>query len=231
MIDLKGPLVSLVQAVRSFLDDNMRSYTEIREFERVEVPEYPWEAIREAVVNAVVHRDYVEGAHVFIQLSGDSLIVKSPGLPLQPLSLDKIRAYNAPPYSRNPRIADTFNHLRLMEERGWGLRRMRDALTHHGLPPPNFGYEGNYFVVSFSSGGEHRGTIRVSADLFAGLDARLQKIILIVQKKGRLTSLECAKKLRIDRSTAIRSLNKLQKQGILEKKGRGARVYYILSTG
>jgi ATP-dependent DNA helicase RecG len=231
VFDLKGPLVSLVAAVQSFLEENMRTYTEIREFKRVEVPEYPWEAMREAIINAIVHRDYVEGARVFVRLSDDSLIIKSPGLPLQPLSLAKIQAYNAPPYSRNPRIADTFYHFALMEERGWGLGRMRDVLTQHGLPPPRFSYDGNYFVVTFSGNRQHGGTLQVGADLLASLDDRLRKIVVIVEEKGRITSLECAKKLRVDRSTAIRSLNKLQKHGVLEKKGRGATVYYVLGSG
>jgi ATP-dependent DNA helicase RecG len=118
--DIIGPLLSQPEKVREFLEKNMRRYTEIREFERVEVPEYPWEAIREAVVNAIVHRDYKEGARILIKISREHLVIKSPGLPLKPLSLDRIRSYNAPPYSRNPRIADTFNHMNLMEERGWG---------------------------------------------------------------------------------------------------------------
>lgn len=62
--------------------------------------------MREALVNAIVHRDYAEGARVFVQLLSDRLVIKSPGLPLRPLSLAKIRAYNAPPYSRNPRVAE-----------------------------------------------------------------------------------------------------------------------------
>jgi len=58
-VDIAGPLLLIPEKVRVFLDDYMRTYTEIKGFKRTEQPEYPWEAIREAVVNAIVHRGSV----------------------------------------------------------------------------------------------------------------------------------------------------------------------------
>ena len=75
--DIIGPLLSLPEKIKEFLEKNMRTFTEIREFERVKVPEYPWEAIREAIVNAIVHRDYGEGARILIRITQENLIIKS----------------------------------------------------------------------------------------------------------------------------------------------------------
>jgi ATP-dependent DNA helicase RecG len=227
--DIIGPLLSQPERVREFLENNMRIYTEIREFERVQVPEYPWEAIREAVVNAIVHRDYKEGARILIQISRENLIIKSPGLPLRPLSLAKIRSYNAPPFDRNPRIADTFNHMKLMEQRGWGFRKMRDILVSHGLSQPQFSYDGIYFVVTFFASEYERGHVRIAADLLASLDKKQKSIIDLMRASERITSIECAEQLKIDRSTAIRNLNKLINLGIVKKRGRGPSIYYILA--
>ncbi len=54
------------------------NYLCLNSFKRIEVPEYPIEALREAVINAIVHRDYNEGARVMIQMFSDRIIIKSP---------------------------------------------------------------------------------------------------------------------------------------------------------
>jgi ATP-dependent DNA helicase RecG len=226
--DIVGPLLLLPDKVKDFLSKQMRSYTEIREFKRIKVPEYPWDALREAVVNAIVHRDYKEGARVLIQLLDDRLVIKSPGLPLRPLSLAKIRAYNAPPYSRNPRIADAFCQMDLMEERGWGLPRMRDEMVKHGLPPPRFDVDSGYFVVTFYARKREPGAVQVAPELLAQLEERQKKMLDLVRKERRLTRSECMAKLNISRNTATRDLNKLVELGLLEKKGKGPSTYYIL---
>jgi ATP-dependent DNA helicase RecG len=228
--DITGPLLAMPEKVREFLEKNMRKYTEIREFERVEVPEYPWEALREAVINAIVHRDYREGARIFIRISREGLIIRSPGLPLRPLSLEKIRSYNAPPYSRNPRIADTFYYMKLMEERGWGLRKMRDILVNHGLRPPQFTYEGSYFGVKFFPSDYERSFVKIASELLANLDKKQKAIVDLIRTRDRITSAECANYLKVHQTTAIRSLNKLASLGIVEKKGRGPSIYYTFVT-
>ena len=205
----------------------MRTYTEIRELERVIIPEYPWEALREAIVNAIVHRDYgKEGTHIFIIMSQDKIEIKSPGLPLEPITLKKIRSYNAPTYSRNPRIAETFNYMKLMEERGWGLKKMRDILKDHGLPPPEFNYEDGYFVVTIYARKREPGKIQISEDLLKKLTKRQVKIVEYIFKEGRITSQECANKFKISKSTAKRELRIIQRLDIIERKGSGSSIYY-----
>ncbi|UCG69291.1 MAG: DeoR family transcriptional regulator [Thermoplasmata archaeon] len=227
-LDIMGPLLSLPEKIKDFFSNNMRTYTEIREFKRIEVPEYPWEALREAIVNAIVHRDYNEGTRVMIQMFPNKISIKSPGLPLKPLSLEKIRTFNAPPYSRNPRIAETFCYMKLMEERGWGFSRMRDLLLSHGLQPPEFNYDSGYFVVTFFAHERIPGAIQVAPDVLAKLTKRQKKILDYVRKRGRITSAECAKKFKISPKTASRELKKLTQFGIVEKRGKGPTTYYIL---
>ena len=175
--DVGGPLLALPDRIKDFLEAYGPRHTVIDEFKRVERPDYPWEAVREALINAIAHRDYREGARVLVQVLPNRFVVKSPGLPLKPLSLAKIRSYNAPPYSRNPRIADSFCHLKWMEERGWGLGRMRDHLVSHGLPPPQFNFESGYFVVTFAGRGAAPREIQIPTELLAKLDERQRTIM------------------------------------------------------
>jgi len=225
--DLGGPLLTLPERIKAFLEEHGPTHTVIKDFKRVEEPDYPWEAIREALMNAIVHRDYQEGARVFLQVLRDRLVVKSPGLPLKPLSLAKIRAYNAPPYSRNPRIADSFVRLKLVEERGWGLARMRDALVSRGLPPPQFGIDSGYFVVTFPGEGVAAGQVRIAPELLARLDERQRKIVDLVQERARISPAECVSLLKISRRTASRDLTKLVECGVLEPRGKGPAKHYV----
>jgi ATP-dependent DNA helicase RecG len=226
--DLGGALSLLPFKIQEFLTAHMRSYVEIRGLQRVEVPEYPWEALREPIVNSIAHRDYREGAHVIIQRFSDCIVIKSPGALIRPVSLAKIRAYNAPPYSRNPRIADTFWHMKLMEERGWGLPRMRDILASHGYPPPQFHYEGGYFVVTFHPKEVATGGIQIAPDLLAQLEDRQKKMIDFVREHGKITRTDCVKRFKVSAKTATRELSKLVEVGILEKREKGPATHYVL---
>jgi ATP-dependent DNA helicase RecG len=226
--DIGGPLLAVPDRVKAFLEEYGPTHTVIREFTRVEEPDYPWDAIREALMNAIVHRDYREGARAFVQVFPGRFVVKSPGLPLKPLSLAKIRAYNAPPYSRNPRLADSFSHRKLTEERGWGLSRMRDRLVGHGLPPPQFSIESGYFVVTFFGQEGMPGKVQIAPELLAKLDERQRKVIDFVRENGRITRTNCVKQLKVSPKTAARALNTLVELGLLEPKGKGPAAHYVL---
>ncbi len=228
--DATGSLLSLPEKIEEFFHKNMRTFTEVKGMKRIEVPEYPIEALREALINALVHRDYREGARVIIQMFREKIVIKSPGLPLRPLSLEKIRTYNAPPYSRNPRIADTFGHMNLMEERGWGLSKMREHLLKHRLRPPTFNLESGYFVVTFHGYEPEPGDTRIETDLLAELKDRQRKMVDIILDRGRITSKEYATECEIHIRAAIRDLNKLMKLGLIEKKGKGQNTYYVPKT-
>jgi ATP-dependent DNA helicase RecG len=225
--DIAGPLLSVPDRIKAFLEQYGPTRTVIRDFKRLEEPDYPWEAIREALMNALVHRDYQEGAHVFLQVYKDRFVIRSPGLPLKPVSLAKIRAYNAPPFSRNPRLADTFVQMRLMEERGWGLPRMRDILVSNGLPPPQFSIDSTYFVVTFPARLAEQ-TTAIAPEILARLDERQGKIAEFTIQQGSINRAQCASLLAVSLNTATRELNKLVKLSVLEPRGKGRAKRYVL---
>ena len=111
------------------MDSNPGIQTAIRivGLDRVRLDEYPAEALREALVNAVAHRDYEDGSRkIMLEVFPDRVVISSPGLPPPPITLQKLRSRKYRPCSRNPILAQCLSFFHRIEERGSGFRRMHD---------------------------------------------------------------------------------------------------------
>jgi ATP-dependent DNA helicase RecG len=237
-LDIKGTLPKIIDETTRFFLRNMKSAMRIEGFSRVEITEYPTEALREAVRNAIIHRDYaIEGATVMVKMFRDRLVVESPGLLPRPLTLEKIRSLNYKPISRNPIIARAMFDMGFIEERGGGIKRMHDLMLNHGLEKPDFNYDSGYFTVTFYGPGEkiidiHPKEITVVYAIEPAklplLNDRQKGILKYLLEHGRIASEECTKHFSITRDTANRDFKKLIKEGLIEKRGRGRATYYVL---
>jgi len=225
--EITGPLLHFREQIDAFFRKHIRHFTEIQEFDRIEVYEYPLEALREAVFNAVIHRDY-SGARVHISIKQDRVVVKSPGLLLQPLSLARVRAFNAPQYSRNPRIAVTFQHMTWIDEMGWGLGKMRDRMLERGLRPPLFDTDAGYFVVTLLGEEQAWRYVRISPDYLRKMDKTPKRILGMLMDRERISTSDCARALDLDESTIRRYLRKLHDLQLIDKMGTGPKTYYVL---
>lgn len=134
--EIRGPLRRTVDEVLSFVRRNTTRYEVVSGAYRTEITEYPETAVREAVLNALAHRDYrLAGATVDLTIWDDRLELRSPG-PLPGHITDRnIREEH---YSRNPRIMRVLKTLRLVEEYGEGVDRMIDEMTARLMDPPTF---------------------------------------------------------------------------------------------
>ena len=107
---------------------------------RKEIPEIPYEALREAVINAVIHRDYFEkGANVMVEILDDRVEITSPGgLPkgLKPVDFGTVSLL------RNPNIANLMQRIDYIEKMGTGIRRMQNLLKEAGLAPLRYEFSG-----------------------------------------------------------------------------------------
>jgi ATP-dependent DNA helicase RecG len=118
--------------------------------QRKENYDYPADVIREGINNALAHRSYdIEGASVYLEIDNESIVIRSPGEPAKPISMDQMRKLNAPYFSRNPRITFAFEKLQLSENRGLGFKTIRSLPTLHNLPLPIATYDEPYLVFSF----------------------------------------------------------------------------------
>ena len=156
--DFDGGVVADIQDAMRFIERNTRTAYRIEGLRRQNIPEYPMDAVREAVTNAVMHRDwFFDGANVFVEIYTNRIEVISPGglpkgLTLADLGHMSIR--------RNPLIADLLHRIDFIEKAGTGIRRIRDRAREQDCPEPEF--EADRFVtVIFRPNPEVR---EVSAD-------------------------------------------------------------------
>ena len=205
---------------------------------RSDLSHYPVTALREALLNAVAHRSYDDASRkVFVRIFRNRIEVASPGYPLKPLTLAKLRRGAYRPCSRNPLIAQTLATLDKMEQRGSGFARMRDAMLDHGLDEPRLDQQDGFFVVTLPGPDGNYERIR-TPDNVAGaitpamesrLNERQKKMVQMLASGEELTSRRCESEFGITRETATRDFALLLELGIAEKQGKGRSVRYVIA--
>jgi predicted HTH transcriptional regulator len=203
---------------------------------RVRIDEYPAEALREAIVNAVSHRQYEDaGRKILLEVFSDHVVVSSPGLPPAPLTLASLRKGKYRPCSRNPVLAQCLSYFHRIEERGSGFRRMTDQMLDHGLERPLLGTDTGYFQVTFPGPGENIERLRVPESRLvvtpaveARLSDRQRRILVHAVENGSVTRRWCVVEFGVANDTAGRDLKSLVAIGLLLPEGRGRAVRYVL---
>lgn len=143
--DFESGLVADIEGALGFVDRNTRTAYEIKSLIRKDIPEYPPDALREAITNAVMHRNwYIEGANVFVEIYPDRIEISNPGGLPQILSLGDLGRRSV---RRNPLIADLFHRINFIEKAGTGIERMRNEMRTQGCPEPEFDANG-FFAVT-----------------------------------------------------------------------------------
>jgi ATP-dependent DNA helicase RecG len=133
--EFQGDAISLLNDSLKFVRHNSSTKWKKTGSGRIEMPDYPPGAVHEALVNAIVHRDYmIQGSEIHVDMYSDRLEIVSPGgMPdgkrIQDLNIDDI-----PSFRRNPVICDIFSRLKLMERRGSGLRKIIDEYPEYAAP-------------------------------------------------------------------------------------------------
>lgn len=138
---LEGTLPEMLGGAVSFVNSNMRTALRVepRTGKRVDIPEYPMDAVREVILNALVHRDYsryTENMPIQLIMFSDRLEVHSPGGLYGRLTLDQLG--KAQPDTRNPFLVTAMEALGQTENRYSGIPRIRRATQEAGLPEPLF---------------------------------------------------------------------------------------------
>ena len=134
--DFSGGIVADIEDALRFVERNTRTAYRIEGLRRQNVPEYPMRALREAITNAVMHRDwFFEGSNVFVEIYTDRIEIISPGsLPkgLTPAELGRTSV------RRNALIADLLHRIDFIEKAGTGIRRIREEAKRLDCPEPEF---------------------------------------------------------------------------------------------
>lgn len=228
--EIKGHIYKMLDEVKSFVKRNTRLANKIVEFKRVDIPEYPFEAIREAVINAIAHRDYNRrGAPIMVSIFDDRIEVRNPGGLLPGLNIKKLEGHHA---TRNEAICAIFHETMDMERYGTGITKMKRFMKEHGLSTPKFSEEGDYFVVKFFGPGDKILDLVSSIpdnrmiDL-SHLNERQVEALKLIYNKGDVISRKgYARRFNISIRSAQRDLRQLLTEHLIIQEGAGRSVKY-----
>lgn len=221
-----GPLARVLEQVFRATADQIRAPERLHDLFFRETPEYPEFAWKEALVNAIGHRDYNDqGRGIEIWFYDDRMEVRSPGDLVPPVTLDLLRARRPVHASRNPRLARVLVDVGLMREEGEGVPRMFEEMERSLLHPPAFALEASTFLVTLGNRPVFEGTTAEWNRLVETFDVSLnQKRVLLRHPEG--FSNESYRTLNtVDRDTAYREIHELVEAGIVlppAAAGRGA---------
>ncbi len=222
-------LVLLPDALSDWLKKVLPLAKEISGFKRLDMPEIPLEVLREAVINAVVHRDYfIEGAKSFIEIDDAKIVVKSPGQPLPYITLAQLNSFEAPSISRNPVISFIFGLMDYVEEKGFGMKAFRALHEKNGLAAPEFTMQGPFLTVTFSRNAEVLRKV-LNDHTLSMLKPSELTLVNFVREKGRVTRNDYQEYQGIEKRKALRQFEKLEELGILKRQGSGPSTYYELT--
>jgi len=225
--DFGGPIVSQLTPILNYIKEKALKLTIDRsKGKREEKIDFPIEVLREAIANAIIHRDYEnEKATNYLSISPDKITVRSPGNLENPLTLSDLRTFDTPSVSRNPKIMFVFNKMGQAEQRGIGLRNMKQ-LTEVGFPLPVFDSKAGMLQVTFGRTKDFIADVKgVDSNKLSPED---KDGLLFIQKNQEVSVSDYATHLNLEIKTANRRLKKLVDKGLVIKIGEKKGTKYTL---
>jgi len=222
--EIGGPLPRLIEETWKVIWEEMRVAAVVKGLEREEHTEYPPFAVREALVNAVCHRDYrLKGRRIEVRMFDDRLEVISPGGLPGYITIDNIVDEH---FSRNPRIVGGLFQWGYIEELGLGIDRMIEDMVQAGHPPPEFKATPYSFTVTLRNVRQRRAA---PAAWERSMNERQLKALNYVREQGSITNREYqALCPNVSSETLRLDLKDLVDRGILLRIGAKKGTYYIL---
>ncbi len=224
--EFTGALARMIEECWAILLQEMRGEAVVRGLKREDRTLYPLFAVREALVNAVCHRDYrLTGRRVEIRQFDDRLEVTSPGGLPGYITLDNIVEEH---FSRNPRLVNGLFEWGYIEQLGLGIDRMIEEMVQAGHPQPEFKATPYSFTVILRRNVSAVAR-RAIPEWATGMNERQIRAIQYLQETGRITNREyhelCPD---VSPETLRLDLNDLVEKGLLMKIGDKKGTYYIL---
>lgn len=224
--NFEGPMVLIPSALEQWLSDKLPNVIDRSRMQRKKVPPLPFEMVREAVVNALIHRDYdIRQAKCQLVVTVDTITVKSPGGPLPPIKLEQLQAFNAPMLSRNPELHYVFARMEMAEERGLGIKTLKNRAEQLQLPLPKYAFEDPYLVLTLFRSPESA-MLAMNEEVVENLSADELSAWQFVALKDSISSRNLMEKLEFDERKAQRILKKLMGVNLVRRVGKGPATRY-----
>lgn len=238
-IEFEGNIIYLLKASLDFVRRNSKKMWKKGPVYRIEYPEYPERAVQEALVNALIHRDYsVIGSEVHVDIYDDRLEIYSPGGMYDGTFIQDINPLDVSSSRRNPILADVFARMDLMERRGSGLRKIIEAYEteenyKEELKPEFKSTESSFITILKNlnydtqnvtqnvtqSEGQNDGQKLKPSD-------RRDKILEIIKNNPKITAYDLSKQFNVTDRTIKRDLKVLTDEKIIEYIGSAKDGYW-----
>ena len=217
---IRGDLFSEIKDCIEFIRKHISKFFIIKEKpEREEVWEYPPEAIREVVVNMIVHRDYRAAGDSTIKVYNDRIEFFNPGALPKGVKLEDILSGKTASNPRNKQIASVFKETGIIEKYGSGIKRVKESMKNAGSPQPIFEIIGNYFKVTlfpidFS---DKNGGVNGGVD--GGVDGGVNEVLNFIKENPGNNTKEIKRNLKLSQRTLERQIKELKNEKKIEFRG------------
>ncbi len=217
--EFTGSILRQLDDAYSYLMLNNRNNAEFKGLERVEHYSYPQEALREALLNALVHRDYAFSGSIIININESQIEFISLGGLLPGLSAEDIQ--NGISQPRNPKLAEVFHRLRLIESYGTGIRRIF-TLYRDCEKKPEIIVTPNTFKLILPN----RNYYSTDKSEEKALNDQQRTILQYIERNGAITEETAQKLLGVKRTRAYVILKEMRDNGLIVVQGRGQNKKY-----
>jgi ATP-dependent DNA helicase RecG len=229
--ELNGDIVSNVDDAIVFLKKHLRISYKIEGLKRENILELPEDALREAVVNSVCHRNYFEkGSRVMVEVFDDRVDIVSPGGVCKGITPEN---FGTVTITRNPIIASMFFRIDYIEQMGTGIGRMRNATRKANVAEPEFEFSG-FFKVTFRRNDPNTPNLAsgnqavTSGNQSVVTTDRKREIYSILKKEGRASSAKLAESLGLTTGRIRMLLREMASDETIIKVGDNRYAYYVL---
>jgi ATP-dependent DNA helicase RecG len=229
---IEGDIIDQVEEAENFVLSHIKKAAKIVGFERQEVWEYPINALREAIVNAICHRDYGYSSDITVGIFDDRVEISNPGTLPEPLTpKDLKKKHKSIP--RNPLVANAFFLIRYIEQWGEGTNKIVKWCLEHGLREPDFEEIAGGFLLKFYAPEDILSLIPEHGKIDLeklGLNERQIKALGLMINEGKVfTNKEYREHFGVSNWTCVGDMKLLEKHGFVIVEGKGKSTVYRAS--
>ena len=226
--DFEGPLYEQIEEAYEFVLKHINLGAEISGLVRTDAYELPTEAIREAIVNATTHRNFLDRACVQVAVYDDRVEVTSPGMLYGGLTIEQIKEGGSK--IRNRCIAEVFSRMKIIESWGTGIKRMFSSCKEYGIREPELLEIGDSFRVNLyrPSYNEVHQKVHQSSPKSSPKEVNQtqQKILDMILENPEITQTTMAEKLDITPRAVKKNIKELVDKGLVEREGSARKGYW-----
>jgi len=214
MKDFSGNLFENLEKSLVFLQEHLRLRARIKGLLREETWEIPIEALREAIINALIHRDYQENSFVYIKVYDSRIVIANPGGLPDTLTIEDLYKEHES-MLRNPLIAKVFYYAGLIDVWGRGIINIINMLKANELELPSFEESGGSFRIIFTRPKSE--TVIKGSEI--GSEKSSEKILGIIKENRSASAREISSIIGISQRAVEKHISALKKQGIIKRIG------------